>query len=171
MPFIEIPVRRSCSHPFGPLAAGRFFPYARKETKGAPGEPSEWFPGTPPPGQGGACGPLHWIFPGTYVDLRRTGETQTEYSCVRTTAIACRIFSTPQRLSPLKGGGRGTVDRSLHGYDRYRFFFPSTECLQTPQGFLPGEKWYIIQYLMERGYRFGGVFGDPADDRLLHRPP
>ena len=49
---------------------GRDFPNAGKVTKGAPGEPSERFPWTPPPGQGGPIAP-HWIpprmLPGTVV--------------------------------------------------------------------------------------------------------
>ena len=42
--------------------AGRSFPRDGKGTKGSPGEPSEWFPGAPPPGQGGPNAP-HWIPP------------------------------------------------------------------------------------------------------------
>ena len=49
---------------------GRDFPDAGKVTKGAPGEPSERFPWTPPPDQGGPIAP-RWIpphmLPGTVI--------------------------------------------------------------------------------------------------------
>ena len=49
--------------------AGRSFPRDGKGTKGSPGEPSERFPGAPPPGQGGPFAPP--LDPPAYVSWSR----------------------------------------------------------------------------------------------------
>ena len=62
-----------------PLAGGHSFPRDGKGIKGSPGEPSEWFPGTLPPGQGGACEPP-LDPPWGYVGFTMDGGSQSEYS-------------------------------------------------------------------------------------------
>ena len=58
------PARRSFPPDGGCLRRPYFFLCDKKKygKEKAPGEPSEWFPGTPPPGQWGPLAP-HWIPP------------------------------------------------------------------------------------------------------------
>ena len=56
-----------------------------------------------PDGQGGACGPLHWIFPRGYGGFTKDGGTKSEYFCGRTIATMYR-FPVPAVRFGFPGG-------------------------------------------------------------------
>ena len=97
-------------------AAGRFFPCARKETKGAPGGPSEWSSWTSPPSQGrnrAAVSPIGSSFPGLRGFYERRGQLRLNTPAFGRSFLRIASPSPPRGLpSP---GGRCRRRRRMRG--------------------------------------------------------